>query len=66
MGYWNVGPTATGVAGGDRYRVVESMRGSTRLAWIPVLGLRYRVGLLVVDGKTTGTSSRARPLVALR
>jgi hypothetical protein len=39
---WNVNPRATGVAvGDDRYEVVESRRGSTELAPIPFVSLRY-------------------------
>lgn len=51
---WNVNPRATGVAvGDDRYEVVESRRGSTELAPIPFVSLRYGSVFLSASAMTS-------------
>jgi hypothetical protein len=51
---WNVNPRATGVAvGDDRYEVVESRRGSTELALIPFVSLRYGSVFLSASAMTS-------------
>lgn len=51
---WNVDPRATGVAvGDDRYEVVESRRGSSELAPIPYLSLRWGPAFLSASAMTS-------------